>query len=96
MHETSALSPFGTFQFDLDRGWAGVWVRDSGVVGQALREESEYFIWGLKMLREKTRQNCYIFFSSILDYMHLLALIFQRSGICVYNHGFGVVCLEAS
>lgn len=67
MHETSALSPFGTFQFDLDRGWAGVWVRDSGVVGQALREESEYFIWGLKMLREKTRQNCYIFFSSILE-----------------------------
>lgn len=45
--ETNALSPFGTFKLDLDRGWARVQVRNSGVVGLAVREESTEFIWVL-------------------------------------------------
>lgn len=105
VRETNALSPFGTFKLDLDRSWARVQVRDSGEVGLAVREESTEFIWVLNYgrkgkFREKRQAKNIVFFLCIWRkwkyiYMHLLALIFQRSGICMYNHGFWMICLEA-
>lgn len=43
-----------------------MWVRDSGTVGLAVREESAEFIWGLKMLRER-RQAGNVKFSFLLS-----------------------------
>ena len=69
-------------------------VRDSGVAGLAVRE----FIWGLKMLRDKANLKMSSFLFLYLQGMEIHAFactVFQRSGICRYNHGFTLVLLEA-
>lgn len=78
-------------QLNLDGGLGSrVWVRDSGTVRLAVREESAEFIWGLKMLREKASWKCQVFFVYLQELeitLHLRVPIIQRCSICMYNQG---------